>query len=830
MRRRRFALRLAARPVARLAARLARRFAPSLVILTLACRDEIVAPRQRAASPPRLTTSASSPPAYFVPIDLGTLGGNVSKASDINDAGLVVGTASTATGYDHAFLYTPGVGMQDLGTLGGLLSHATGINDAGHVVGTSMTATGGSHAFLWTPAAGMQDLGTLPGSVFSQAEDINESDQVVGYTGTEAFLYTPGQGMQSLGGVPSPVGVTAKAFGINDSGEIVGESGGRAVRFVPGSTPQDIPVFTPSGYSDAAAINNAGQIVGWWYTAGSVPVLFLYTPGSGAQDGATLIFGRETADLNDAGDYVGTTDWVFPEAGFFTPTTGPSRFLPGIGYSTASTFATAVNNGRQVAGWAVDPVTRFPHATLWEPTNDPPPVIVVSVPSGGVESAALAFDATQSFDPNGGSITFDWDFGDGTPHGAGAAPNHTYADDGVYTVTLTASDGTNFPTATRSVMVADAPPAPSAGPDQTRVVGRALLVTPSFTDAGLGDAPWIYSVSWGDGSMVAGRLTLAQGTQPSLSHTYAAAGTYTVTLTVTDKDGGAAADLAKITVVPNSPPVASANGPYAGSEGTAVCFSSSGTSDANGDPLSFAWAFGDGGKSSVASPCRVYQDDGTYAVTLTVKDPSGATSTATATATIANVAPSASFMAPATVTEGVAQTLTLANGTDKGATDKLSLEYAFECGTGAGPTPWSTTLKSVVCPAFADQQGAPVTLTGRIRDKDGAIATYAKSLAVTNAPPAPALGATTPTTLARGGSLGVDGRFTDKGAADGPWSWKIAWGDGTPATTGTSATQNVPLPASHVYTKAGSYLAKLTVTDKDARSATSAAVAVTVTP
>ncbi|HEY6853586.1 MAG TPA: PKD domain-containing protein, partial [Gemmatimonadales bacterium] len=90
----------------------------------------------------------------------------------------------------------------------------------------------------------------------------------------------------------------------------------------------------------------------------------------------------------------------------------------------------------------------------------------------------------------------------------------------------------------------------------------------------------------------------------------------------------------------NTPPTAQAGGPYSGAEGAAVSFDGSGSSAAGGGSLTYAWTFGDGATGSGVNPVHTYADNGSYAVTLTVTDGSGLTSAAsTATATIANVAP-----------------------------------------------------------------------------------------------------------------------------------------------------------------------------------------------
>jgi probable HAF family extracellular repeat protein len=75
--------------------------------------------------------------------------------------------------------------ITDLGTLpGGNSSAAHAINERGQIVGFSTTASGAEHAVLWSKDGKMTDLGTLPGGTYSGARDINERGQVVGFSAT----------------------------------------------------------------------------------------------------------------------------------------------------------------------------------------------------------------------------------------------------------------------------------------------------------------------------------------------------------------------------------------------------------------------------------------------------------------------------------------------------------------------------------------------------------------------------------------------------------------------------------------------------------------------
>ena len=171
------------------------------------------------------------------------------------------------------------------------------------------------------------------------------------------------------------------------------------------------------------------------------------------------------------------------------------------------------------------------------------------------------------------------------------------------------------------------PPTANANGPYSGTVGQAV----SFSSAGSTDPGGsIASYAWtfGDGGT-------SSAANPS--HTYAAAGTYTVTLSVTDNDGASGSNSTSATITQgqqNVPPTASANGPYNGTAGVAVSFSSAGSNDPNGSIASYAWTFGDGGTSAAANPSHTYANAATYNVSLTVTDNQGATGSATTSATI----------------------------------------------------------------------------------------------------------------------------------------------------------------------------------------------------
>ncbi|GAA1360280.1 ThuA domain-containing protein [Streptomyces beijiangensis] len=77
-----------------------------------------------------------------------------------------------------------------------------------------------------------------------------------------------------------------------------------------------------------------------------------------------------------------------------------------------------------------------------------------------------------------------------------------------------------------------------------------------------------------------------------------------------------------------------------------TAFSSAGTTDSDGDALTYSWDFGDGGKSTEANPTYTYKKNGTYTATVTAKDPTGRTGSASAHVTVGNTAPTVTLELP----------------------------------------------------------------------------------------------------------------------------------------------------------------------------------------
>jgi DNA/RNA endonuclease G (NUC1) len=155
-------------------------------------------------------------------------------------------------------------------------------------------------------------------------------------------------------------------------------------------------------------------------------------------------------------------------------------------------------------------------------------------------------------------------------------------------------------------------------------------------------------------------------------------------------------------------PTARAGGPYAGIEGAALPFSAAGSTDPDGDVLSYAWDFGDGATGTGAAPTHAYADNGAFTAQVIVTDPYGAADTAAATVTVDNAPPVITSLTVPAAAIAVGTPVTVAVAfTDPGRADTHTISVSWGDGV--------TTL------GLSHVYGAAglYTVIATVRDDDG---------------------------------------------------------------------------------------------------------------
>jgi len=163
------------------------------------------------------------------------------------------------------------------------------------------------------------------------------------------------------------------------------------------------------------------------------------------------------------------------------------------------------------------------------------PLAEAGGPYPGLINTPIIFDGSGSVDPDGGSLVYVWDFGDGSPLGSGVKPTHTYTTAGVRNVTLTVTDDAGTPASDSAAALIGSgtrlPVAVAGGPYNGEVNGPVTFDgTVSFDPDG---GNIVYAWDFGDGTIGSGAIK---------EHTYSAKGLYTVTLTVRDDSGATASE------------------------------------------------------------------------------------------------------------------------------------------------------------------------------------------------------------------------------------------------------------------------------------------------
>lgn len=251
-----------------------------------------------------------------------------------------------------------------------------------------------------------------------------------------------------------------------------------------------------------------------------------------------------------------------------------------------------------------------------------------------------------------------------------------------------------------------------------------------------GDEIVDYRWDFGDGTTGAGAV---------VSHTYAQAGNYTVTLVVTD-GRLESAPASVVVAVFEQAPVANAGGPYSGAKNAAIRFDGTASSDADGDPLTYVWDFGDGTIGSGASPTHAYARSGVHSVTLVVSDGVVNSTPARTTVSVTNTAPTALLSGPAS---GFKLTILTWNGSASSDANGDTLSYRWNFGDGSS----ATTATPTATHSFAAVGSYRVTLT--VNDGEASSSPAAADVVVLSRPPAANAGPDQ--TVVQRSTVGLDG-------------------------------------------------------------------------
>jgi PKD repeat protein len=228
-----------------------------------------------------------------------------------------------------------------------------------------------------------------------------------------------------------------------------------------------------------------------------------------------------------------------------------------------------------------------------------------------IKETTLKVDASNSTDADGTVAGYAWDFGDGTT-GSGKTATHVYAEPGRYTVKLTVVDDRGATHRTQTTVMAQ----PVNSRPVSEFTAKANLLDVEFDGSRSRDRDGeIVSHSWafGDGNVATGER---------VNHTYAEAGSYEVSLSVTDDRGDTTVSTQTITVKApqNLAPVGDISLTM---DGLGISVDGSGSTDPDGSISSYAWTFGDGATATGAKASHTYAFGGTYTVALTVTDNGG---------------------------------------------------------------------------------------------------------------------------------------------------------------------------------------------------------------
>lgn len=355
--------------------------------------------------------------------------------------------------------------------------------------------------------------------------------------------------------------------------------------------------------------------------------------------------------------------------------------------------------------------------------------------------------------------SWSWNFGDNSPLSSSQNPSHTYANAGSYPVTLITQNSFGCTDSVLTNVTVYALPVAAFAAD-TVCQGAAS----SFVDNSTSAAAWNWN--FGDAS--------PNASAQSPTHVYAAQGTYTVTLVVTNASGCTDTISHAIIVRPN---------PVAAFTASTACHTyPTQYTDNSTTAVGWSWDFGDGSPlNTTQSPSNTYANPGSYTTTLIVSNIFGCTDT-TAQAVTVLPQPQAGF----TSTTVCAQQAVAFTDTTTGAPNT----WTWDFGDGSPVDPNQD-------PSHVYTIGGTYTITLIAGNNAGCIDTLSQTITVNTVP--------VPSFSASAVCLGNVTNFTDLSTDPTPitnWYWDFGDGNNSFASN-----------PNYIYITPGTYTVTLVVTN-----------------
>ncbi|EMR74347.1 PDK repeat-containing protein, partial [Thermoplasmatales archaeon SCGC AB-539-N05] len=401
----------------------------------------------------------------------------------------------------------------------------------------------------------------------------------------------------------------------------------------------------------------------------------------------------------------------------------------------------------------------------------------------------------NSSDPDGEIIAWHWEFSD--PHPSDEQnPLHLFIDNSVYTVTLTVwDDGGASNSTSKNVTVVNIPPtADFTYTPHSFGIFEDVHFTDNSTDVDGVIVNWTWN--FGDGNI---------SYEQNPVYNYSKNGNFTITLNVTDDDGATDTATTQNITVLNNPLVADFTwNPTNPTDLETVNFTDT-SKDSDGTVVNWTWNFGDGNHSYTQHPTHQYADNGTYQVTLTVRDNNDESNTTSKDITVLNVPPVADFTyTPTTPTN----TDTIQFNDTSTDSDGTIVSWSWDFGDG------NTSTNQNPSHQYGAIGNYTVTLT--VTDNDGATDSSQKTVNVSASPVAKFIYCPIAYINVNEQIKFLDQSYDPDGYIMN-WSWNF--GDGN------HSYEKDPI---HAYTAANTYTVMLTVRDNSgATNSTSKDIIVT---